>query len=562
MISWIQKYFQHHFKTIFAILLAVTIISFIFTIGASPGIGRGDRRVVERQFFDYNLALAQDQQRLMGDASLSASLQIGAMGGIDDEQIKQYAFQRAGSLYLANQWHIPPATRTEIEEAIKKLRMFSGQNGEFDPKAYATFRDNLKKNGRGTTEADIARVIGDDVRVEKVNKLLAGPGYVQAHDVKTQLERMDTTWTLGTATVDYAAFKPEIKATDAELTKYFEENAFRYEVPPKVVASYVEFPSTDFARSVTLTDAEIRAFYDANPARFPKPPEVKPADPKAPTPPKPANPDADFALVRPQVEAQLRLERAQKLAVKAASDLALAIYEAKVNTPAALDAFLTARKVQAKPLAPFTHDQGPAELAHSPEVAEEAFKLNKDHFISDALPVSTGAVVLFWKDLQPAHKPLFTEVRAKVLADYQENEKQKRFVELGKTAKSTIEARLKAGDTFDKAVAAAATATGLKIEAKILPPFSVRTRPQDVDYSVLGALEHLNKGQVSDMQMNADKGILVYAQDKKLPDMNESNPRFVETRNQLASLSSRIGANAYVSELVERELKRSEPKPE
>jgi peptidyl-prolyl cis-trans isomerase D len=41
MISWIQRTFQHHFRTIFAILLALTIISFIFTIGASPGIGRG-----------------------------------------------------------------------------------------------------------------------------------------------------------------------------------------------------------------------------------------------------------------------------------------------------------------------------------------------------------------------------------------------------------------------------------------------------------------------------------------------------------------------------------------
>ena len=40
MISWIQRSFQQHFRIIFGILLAVTIISFIFTIGASPGIGR------------------------------------------------------------------------------------------------------------------------------------------------------------------------------------------------------------------------------------------------------------------------------------------------------------------------------------------------------------------------------------------------------------------------------------------------------------------------------------------------------------------------------------------
>src|SRR5262245_56385946 len=76
MISWIQKYFQHHFKTVFAILLAVTIVSFIMTIGAAPGIGRADRRAIDRNFFGYNLNRADDQHRLGGDASISADLQL------------------------------------------------------------------------------------------------------------------------------------------------------------------------------------------------------------------------------------------------------------------------------------------------------------------------------------------------------------------------------------------------------------------------------------------------------------------------------------------------------
>jgi peptidyl-prolyl cis-trans isomerase D len=562
MISWIQRYFQHHFKTIFAVLLAVTIISFIFTIGASPGIGRGDRQYVERPFFGYNLASAADQQRMMGDASLSANLQFGALGGIDEEQVKQYALQRAASLYLADQWHIPPATPAEIKEAVTKLRMFSGPNGEFDAKAYDTFRANLKTNPRGVTEGDIARVLGNDIRADKVNKLLAGPGYVLPRDVKTQLERADTTWTLATATAEYATFKPEIKPTEAELTKFFTDSSFRYEIPPRVVAGYVEFRSADFLPAVKITDAEVRAFYDANPARFPKPPEVKPADPKTPTPPKPANPEADFAAVRTQVEATLKLEDAQKLAVKAASSLAVAMYEAKVNSTPAVQAFLTARKLQEKPLAPFTREAGPAELGHSPELAAAAFNLNKDRIVSDALPSPTGAVVLLWQELQPARTPLFAEVREKVTADYIENEKRKRFVEVGKAAKAQIAARLKAGDSFEKAVASAAAASGVKFDVKTLAPFALRTRPQDVDYSVIGALDRLNKGEVSDMILNADKGILVYAQDKKLPDLTESNPRYAETRTQLATYAATLDSRAYISEMVDRELKRTEPKPE
>lgn len=556
MISWIQRYFQQHFRVIFTVLLGVVIISFVFTIGAAPGIGSAERRAFDREFFGYNLARAEDQQKLMGDAQLSVGLQFGAFSGLDGDQMQNYAFQRAAALHLADQWHVPAATAAEITEAIKKLRMFAGQDGQFDAKAYATFRDNLKANPGGMTEADIARVIGDDVRVEKVQKLLAGPGYVLPSEIKAQLERADTTWTLATATADYAAFKPEIKPADADLTKFFEENSFRYQVPPRLVATYVEFPASSFAGEVSLTDAEVRSFYDANPARFPKPPEA--SKPAAPDVSKPANADADFAAVRPQVEAALKAERAKRLASKAANDLALAIFESRVGNGAPLDAFLAKRNLTAKPLAPFTRESGPAEFAHSPDIAGEAFKLNKDRFVSEGLETPNGAAVLFFKDLEPARTPAFVEVRERVAADYVESEKRKRFVELGKTIKSQLEARLKAGDSLEKA--AAATSGTLKLETKTLPPFTLRARPQDVDFAVLGTLERLQKGEVSDMVVTADKGIFVYAADKKAPDLSDANPRYAETRTQLANIAGRIGASSYLGELVEQEFKRTEPR--
>ncbi len=563
MITWIQRYFAHHFKTIFAVLLAVTIISFIFTIGASPGIGRGDRRVVNRQFFGYNLSLQDDSARLMGDASISANLQLGSMGGLESEQIQNYAFQRAATLALADEWHIPAPTTTEIADAIKTLRMFAGQDGQFDAKAYQTFRDNLKTNPRGLTESEIARIIGDDVRAKKVQDLLAGPGYVLPGDIKIQLGRADTSWTLGTATADYASFAPAIKPTDADLAKFYEENSFRYEIPPRVLASYAEFSSIDRIKDVTVTEADVKAFYDANPSRFPKHAEVKPADAKAPATPPKADPAADFAAVKGMVESTLKLERAQKLALKAASDVSLALYEAKLDQSApgpALDAFFADRKLALKPLAPFTRDAGPVEFGGSPEIASEAFKLGKaaNRYVSEAVSSPTGAVIIVWKDTQAARKPALAEVREKVSADYAENEKRKRFVELGKTIKAQLEARLKAGEAFDKAAAAAAN--GIKIEAKTLPAFTLRNRPQDLDYSVYTALERLEKGQVSDMVINADKGLFVYAIDKKAPDLSEANPQFVDTRKQLASYNARIGGSTYISELVEKELKRSEPK--
>ncbi len=558
MITWIQRYFQHHFKVIFALLLAGVIIAFVFTIGAAPGIGQADRQMVDRFYFGYNLSLQSDQQKLMGDASLSANLRFGAFG-LDSDRIQNYAFQRAAILHLADQWHIPPATSTEIETQVKGLRMFAGADGQFDPKAYQTFRDNLKTNPRGLNEADIVRVLGDDIRAEKVQTLLAGPGFVLPSEVKSQLREADTSWTLHTGSVDYSAFKPEIKPTDAELTQFFEQSGGRYDIPTRVVVSYVEFSALQFLPGITVTDAEVRAFYDANPSRFPKP-----ADPNKPasttisvTPP--ADPAADFAAVRPQVEAALKLERAQKAAVKAASDVSLALFESKARSSTAIDAFLASRQLVTQTLPPFSRDEPPAQLGGSREIAAEAFRLNKDRLASDALATPAGAVILFWRETQESRKPVFAAVRERVASDYIENERRKRFVELGRTIKAQLEARLKAGDSFEKAAEAAATA-GLKLEVKAIPAFTLRSQPQGVDYSVLGTLERLEQGQVSDMVISADKGLFVYAAEKKAPDDSEANPKYAETMKQIASYNGRFGASAYISDLVEQELKKSEPK--
>jgi peptidyl-prolyl cis-trans isomerase D len=550
MISWIQRTFQRHFRLVFAFLLFVIAVPLIAIFNPGSGFGRADHKVISRPFFGLNLASQDDQQRLVGDATLSVNLQVGYMG-LESNQLQDYALQRRASLYLADQLHVPAPSATELAAFLKTMRAFAAEDGQFDAKRYTSFRDSLKTNAR-LTEAMVGRVLADDWRANQVQKLLGGPGYVQPGDVKSQLIRADASWTLAVATADYASFDPGIKPTDADLAKFFDENTFRYEIPPRVRASYAGFSTADFLGEVKVTDDEAKAYYDANPGRFPKPAAAKDAkDLKV-------DAAADFAAVRPQVIAALSAERAQRLAVKAASDFAYALYEGKVAVGPALDAALIARKLTLKPLTPFTQETGPAELGSSPEIAAETFKLGPDRYFSDALNTPTGAAVLFWQETLPARKPLLAEVRERVAADFVENGKRLRFVELGKTLHAQIESRLKAGTPFDQAAAAAA-GSALKLEAKTFAPFTLRQPPPDADSSILESLDHLDKGQVSDLIITKDKGYFVYVADKKLPELTDSNPQYSATKAQLAAYSARLNANAYLSELVAQELKKTEP---
>ncbi len=545
MISWIQRTFQHHFRLIFAVLLIGMVIPFIFTIGSTPGIGRAERSASGRDYFGHNLLSPDQTQALMNDTRLSAELQYTS--NVSAEQLQSYMFQRIAAQHLADELHLPAPTSEDITAFIKTLRIFAGPDGQFDVTHYNAFRNSLKASS-AVTESDILRVLSNDARMIKLQRLLAGPGYVMPGDVKDLLQKGDTTWTISTVSADYAAFAPDIHLTEAEISKFYTDNSFRYTVAPRVAVDCVRFPEEDFVAGTAPTDAEVRAFYDANPARFPKA-----AGAKAPA--VKSDPATDFASVQPQVRQALVSEMAKSKAVKAASDLAYALYEGKV-TRASLESFLAGRKLKTESLTPFTNEAGPSEFGGGREIATAAFELNADRFYSEGIPSPNGAVVLIWRELLPSHLPALSEVRDRVVADATDNQKRIRFVEFGRALKAGIARRLKAGEPIDKAAAEAAGS--IKVTVKSFPPFRLRDQPKDVDETVFGILDRLGKGEVSDMEATADRGLLVYAADKKSPVTNESNPLYAQVKAQLAETFARADATSIMREVVDAELKRTD----
>ncbi|MFT3782216.1 MAG: peptidyl-prolyl cis-trans isomerase [Nibricoccus sp.] len=543
MISWIQKYFQKHFRVVFLLVLLAMAIPMVFIYNQSSGIGNAQRRAVSQQFFAHDLNSETDKAIIARDTQISSFL----------HQQNGDPIFRLTALATADQLHIPGPTAGELKDYVKTLPVFMNEKGEFDANEYNRFQANTRKANQ---EGLVRRVLEDDFRIGRVATLLGGPGYIQPQEVKNQLQRADTSWTLSVATVDYKAFSPTITPGDAELNTYFTANVDRYEIQPQVSVRYALFPAESYLDQVIVNEAELKAFFDANPARFAAPAK---ADDK-----KPAEAPS-FDKVRLQVELAYKLQRATSLAAKAASEFALELYNKKINpgTPA-FEEVIAARKLKLADLPPFSAEEPPAEFASSRDFVTQAFKLGKDQLVSDAIQLSNGAVVLFWKDTIPARKPEFAEVKAKVTADVVEEKKRERFVELGKTLRAQIEARLKVGDAFDKAATTAASSANVKVETKTFAPFTLRQPPQDMDRAAYGALEALEKGRVSEMQMNpmTEKGVLVYASDKKLPDLSENNPQYKQVELQIARTNAARNSAEYLREIAETEMAKNAPKTE
>jgi peptidyl-prolyl cis-trans isomerase D len=552
MISWIQKYFQKHFRFVFALVLLAMAVPLVVIYSQSSGLGQGSHRTLQQNFFGHNLGSEADTRQIMRDGNFSAQLR-GARQ-VSPEQIQQYSLTRIAGLALADQLNLPVPSEKEVAAFIATLPAFRDQQGNFDQKLYAQFGDSLKTSPQFTT-ADANRVFRDDTRLDALSKVVGGPGYVLPGDVAYQLSRADAVWTVDVATLDYASFDAGATATDAALQKFFEENSFRYEVPARPKLSVIEFSAADYAPPVAPTEEQLRAFYNANIARFPAPADADKKDDKTVALDKKDTPPVDnFPKVRAQVETAIRQEAAVRGAVKAANDFTVALYESKATANSSeLAAFLAARKRPAAAVAPFAPDAPPADKPWLGYYADQISRLSKDRFFSDPLPTPNSAVILLWNDSVPAYKPMLNEVRDKVAADYKDSEKRKRFVEQGKALRAKLEAAVKAGTPFEKVAAAE------KLEVKSYANFTLRQPPQDFPYSAFSTLQDLKSGEVADMVATNDKGYFVFAAQKKLPDLTEANPRFAQVRDQLRQMNASSNEGAVLNAMVEAELKKSAP---
>ncbi|MDR2377478.1 MAG: SurA N-terminal domain-containing protein, partial [Puniceicoccales bacterium] len=189
MISFLQGFLQKHHKWIFSLLLFVIIVSFVFTIGNSPGIGTG-RRAKREKFFGYDLHSERERNALFRETQVSTVLNGTFI--FFEAQLVQRALQRALELHHAQELHIPEPGEEQLREKIQQMpKFFAKDTRDFDAASYEKTIQELLQEPQ-MTPAIIQKVLSDDWKIEYVRGALGRQGYAFPSQARDRLERVET----------------------------------------------------------------------------------------------------------------------------------------------------------------------------------------------------------------------------------------------------------------------------------------------------------------------------------------------------------------------------------
>lgn len=346
---------------------------------------------------------------------------------------------------------ITPA-ESDIIDAVQKIPGFS-TNGVYDSTKYTQFVQNgLAPNGF-TTDL-LEELVGDSLRLEKIKTLLGATDQATMSEIRSLYERRNQKTDLSVIRLKLDDFKKDVKVSDEDMQKRFEEKKAALQHPEKRKVKVVAF---------TLPQA---------------------------TPP---------------LVGKDRVVALQKLA-DTASELAVEMTQkdAKLEDAAAKAGATVVETPEFEGSAP------PKEIGSLSVVAEAAFKLKTEEPNGDVVTTDGGYYVLQLTGITPA-KPMTLEEAKPQLTEEMTTERANEALSLkGADLRKKITEGLAAGKSFaDAAKEAGAT-------AEAFPTFSPMERPkgdQPDGQEIMGRASEMGDGELSEFTAG---GLLIHI-DKRLP---------------------------------------------
>ena len=348
---------------------------------------------------------------------------------------------------------IAPA-ESEIIEAVQKIPVFS-TNGVYDSTKYTQFvQMGLAPNG--FTPDLLEELVGDSLRLEKIKALLGATDKVASSEIRSIYEMQYGKIDLSVVRLKLEDFKKDVKVSDEDVQKRFDE------------------------RKATLLHPEKRK---VKVVAFTLPPAT------------------------PPLAGKERVTALQKLADTAEGlTVAMTAPDAKLEEAAAAAGGTVIETAEFEATAP------PKEIGSAPQSAQAAFKLTTEEPNSDVVTTNDGYYVLQLAGITPA-KPKTLEEAKKELTEELTDERAAEALNLkGAELRKKITEAVAAGKSFADAAKDAGAV------AETFPTFSMAEPKVDQPDArvIMGRSSEMAAGEFSEFTPTQTGGLLIHV-DKRQP---------------------------------------------
>ena len=430
------------------------------------------------------------------------------------------------------------STEPEVQAALAD--MFQGPGG-FDFNRYRAILAD-----QGLTPAMYEKIVAHQLTLMKNATLMESAAWIAPMEIDDELAAMTDRFTVQAATVSNAFASVEMRQSEEDLRKFYEENKTSFALPDRIAVRYIAIPVTNYLASVSVPDEDLQEYYDSHIDTYTR---ATTNDTTETIP---------FADVRDKILADLQLEEARYCASTAVTFNVygkLAVTDQNALQTVAQQEGLT---VKDSPL--FSANDTLYWADNSKDFVTAAFELDPERSDSrfGIVKGDASVYVIERANFSAAHTPTYENVLEDLKPRAMAKARSDAFQDYVKELRTDLRKLLDEGKSFTDA----ATAKALNVTTSLTySVHSIQSQSFPNNYSIAYGAMTLRKGALSEaLPASASHSLLVYVQDRQPGDALAAEMMRAQIS---AGIARRRGSNLFTDwltwNLAQKDFKPTRP---
>lgn len=382
----------------------------------------------------------------------------------------------------------------EIRGALREAPAFQGANG-FDINRYRYIIAQ-----QGLTPTKYEQLVALQISLMKNAALIQSADWVSPMELDDELASMTDLFTVQTTTISNTFADAEMKLTDDDYLKFYEENKSSFALPEQVAVQYAAIPVTNYIKYVSVSKADMEEYYDSNIENY----QHTTTNNTTETQP--------FDEVKDKIEKAMLRDEARYCA---STSLTFKIYGRLAMSSNVLEETAAAQGVTVKFSPLFSASDKLSWAQNGDEFITTAFELDPERSDSRVGIVTGTDYIYVIQQLKriEAHTPGFEEVLNQIRPRALAKARSDAFTAYAEKINEELSTLMKQGKTFAEAASSKAMNVSTSITYSVN---SVQNQKFENSFAIAYGAMSLHKGELSKpIPASAKESLIVYIQDRQ-----------------------------------------------